>query len=144
MSRDGSVELTWAGDLRSFRLGIDELLALQDKRDAGPQEIANRLRSQGWRVQDVHETLRLGLIGGGMEAKQAQRLVDEQARPGKLASSALIAFAVIVSAIQGDESDPVGKKKEAAVDAPGVQDSPLPPSMAQEPSSTTPPSRSDE
>jgi hypothetical protein len=143
MSRDGSIELTWGGDLRSFRLGIDELLALQDKRDAGPQEIANRLRSQDWWVQDVHETLRLGLIGGGMEAKQAQRLVDEQARPGKLASSALIAFAVIVSAIQGDESDPVGKEG-AAADAPGVQDSPPPPSMAPAPSSTTPPSRSDE
>jgi hypothetical protein len=143
MSRDGSIELTWAGDLRQFRLGIDELLALQDKRDAGPQEIANRLSLQGWRVQDVHETLRLGLIGGGMDAKLARRLVDERAGPGKLASSALIAYAVIVSAIQGDESDPVGKS-EAAADAPGVQDSPPPPSMAPEPSSTTPPSRSDE
>jgi hypothetical protein len=141
MSRDGSIELTWGGDLRQFRLGIDELLALQDKRDAGPQEIANRLRTQSWRVQDVHETIRLGLMGGGMDAKLAQRLVDEQARPGKLTSSALIAFAIIVSALQGDESDPVGKK-EAAADAPGVQDSPPPPSTAPEPSSASPPSRS--
>jgi hypothetical protein len=143
MSRDGSVELVWAGDLRKFRLGIDELLALQDKRDAGPQEIANRLRKQSWRVQDVHETIRLGLLGGGMDAKLAQRLVDEQARPGKLASSALIAFAIIVSAIQGDENDPVGKE-QAAAGAPGVQDSPPPPCTAPEPSSTIPLKRSDE
>lgn len=127
MSRDGSVELVWGGDLRKFRLGIDELLALQEKRDAGPQEIANRLRLQTWRVQDVHETIRLALLGGGMDAKAAQRLVDEQAKPGKLASSALIAFAVIVSAIQGDETDPVGKET-AAPETPGVADSPAPPS----------------
>ena len=143
MSRDGSVELVWAGDLRKFRLGIDELLALQDKCDAGPQEIANRLRLQTWRVQDIHQTIRLGLLGGGTDAKLAQRLVDEQASPGKLASSALIAFAVIVSAIQGDEKDPVGKK-DAAPETPGATGSPVPPSTGPEPSSTSHPSKSDE
>lgn len=136
MSRDGSIELKWGGDLRKFRLDIDHLLALQDKRDAGPQEIANRFRLQTWRVQDVQETLRLALMGGGMEAKLAQRLVDEQAKPGKLASSALTAFAVIMSAIQGDENDPVGKET-AAQETPGVTDSPEPPSTEQEQSSTT-------
>lgn len=140
MSRDGSVELVWGGDLRSFRLGIDELLALQEKRDAGIQEIANRLRLQTWRVQDVHETLRLGLMGGGMDAKVAQRLIDEQARPGKLASSALTAFAVLVSAIQGDEDDPVGKDA-AARETPGATGSPQPPSTEQARSSTSPPSK---
>jgi hypothetical protein len=136
MSRDGSVELVWGGDLRTFRLGIDELLALQEKRDAGIQEIANRLRLQTWRVQDVHETLRLALMGGGMDAKAAQQLVDEQARPGKLASSALAAFAVLVSAIQGDENDPVGKG-EAALETPGATDSPVPPSTERARSSGT-------
>ena len=136
MSRDGSVELVWGGDLRTFRLGIDELLALQEKRDAGIQEIANRLRLQTWRVQDVHETLRLALLGGGMEPKAAQQLVDEQARPGKLASSALTAFAVLVSAIQGDENDPVGKEP-AAPETPGATDSPVPPSTERGRSSGT-------
>lgn len=136
MSRDGSVELVWGGDVRKFRLGIDELLALQEKRDAGIQEIANRLRLQTWRVQDVQETLRLALMGGGMEARAAQRVVDEQARPGKLASSALTAFAVLVSAIQGDENDPVGKD-EAAPETPEAKGSPQPPSTEPERSSTS-------
>jgi hypothetical protein len=127
MSRDGSIELLWAGDLRKFRLGIDELIALQDKRDAGPQEIATRFLQKTWRVQDVHETLRLGLIGGGCEPRLAQRLIDEQACPGKLAGSAMVAFAVILSAIQGDESDPAGKE-QAATEQPGAESSQPPPS----------------
>lgn len=122
MSRDGAIDLQWAGDERRFRLAIDELLALQDKRDAGPQELANRFRLQTWRVQDVQETLRLGLIGAGCEPKMAQRLVEEQARPGRLAESAMVAFAVLIAAIQGDEEDPVGKP-EAATETPGAESS---------------------
>lgn len=125
MSRDGVTELTWAGDLRRFRLGIDELLALQDKLDAGPAEIAARLRSGTWRVQDVRETFRISLIGGGLEPKKALALIDEKIVPGKLASHVLMAWAIVANAIHGDEDDPVGKP-EAGTEAP--TGSPPPPS----------------
>jgi hypothetical protein len=111
MSRLGSVDLVWAGDNRTFRLGIGELLALQDKLDSGPAEIAGRLRAGSWRVQDVQETFRISLIGAGEDPKKAKALVDELIVPGKIASHVLMAWAIIINAIQGDENDPVGKEQ---------------------------------
>lgn len=136
MSRNGSVELHWAGDLRSFKLGIDELLVLQDKLDSGPQEIANRLRLHGWRVDDIREVLRLGLSGGGTEPVIARRLIEEHVVPGRLQSNAMVAFVVMTAAILGDENDPVGKEA-AAPEAPGATDSPAPPSTGRVRSSAT-------
>lgn len=118
MSRNGTIDIVWAGDERTFRLGIGELLALQDKLDAGPAEIASRLRAGTWRVQDVQETFRIALIGGGEDAKKAKALVDEWISPGRIQSNVLMAFAIIVSALQGDENDPVGKDQEAAPPTP--------------------------
>jgi hypothetical protein len=109
MSRDGACEFVWAGDERRFRLGLDELFALQDKLDAGPAAIASRLRDGTWRLQDVQETFRIGLIGGGEDAKKAKALVEAHIVPGKIQSHVLPAFAIILSALQGDEHDPVGK-----------------------------------
>jgi Phage tail tube protein, GTA-gp10 len=114
MSRDGSCELVWAGDERRFRLGLDELFALQDRCDAGPAEIAARLRSGAWRIQDIQEVFRLGLIGAGEDAKKAKALVAEHIVPGRLQSNVLIAFAIVLSALQGDENDPVGKDQAEA------------------------------
>ena len=114
MSRDGSCELVWAGDERRFRLGLDELFALQDRCDACPAEIAARLRSGAWRIQDIQEVFRLGLIGAGEDAKKAKALVAEHIVPGRLQSNVLIAFAIVLSALQGDENDPVGKDQAEA------------------------------
>lgn len=134
MSRDGSVELVWGGDSRKFRLGIDELFALQEKLNAGPQEITSRLRFGTWRVQDIHEVLRVSLIGAGMEAKAAAELVQRCAGSGRLVGAALVAQAVMITAISGDEDDPVGKE-QAEAPAPGATSSEPPPSTAQESSS---------
>lgn len=115
MSRDGSVEFVWAGDERKFRLGIDELFALQDKLDAGPQQVAIRLRDGSWRIQDLQETYRLALIGAGEDAKVAKSLVERNIVSGRLTSNVLGALAIIISALQGDESDPVGKVEGEAI-----------------------------
>ena len=132
MSRSGSCEFVWAGDERTFRLGIGELLALQDKLDAGPAEIATRLRNGNWRVQDIQETFRIGLIGAGEDAKKAKALVDENIAPGRIQSNVLLAFAIIVSALQGDENDPVGKEQ---ADPTAMTDT----ASAQQPSTETAP-----
>lgn len=127
MSRDGSVELQWAGDVRRFRLGIDELLALQEKRDSGPFEIALRLRSNTWRLQDVQETIRLGLLGAEVEPKAAKELVETQVVPGKLMINAFVALAILLAALEGDGVEQPKKKPPAAASPGG---SPPPPSTA--------------
>lgn len=113
MSRDGACEFVWGGDERTFRLGIGELLALQDKLGSGPEEIATRLRDGTWRLQDVQEIFRLGLIGAGEDAKKARALVDENIAPGRIRLSVLPALGIILSALMGDENDPVGKGRAA-------------------------------
>lgn len=77
MSRDASVTLDFAGERRVFRLAIGQLRALQEACGAGPLQIYRRLLEGGWRIDDLRETLRLGLIGGGATDALATRLVRQ-------------------------------------------------------------------
>jgi hypothetical protein len=112
MSRNGSVTLTFGDGEHLFRLALGELRELQEKCDAGPQEIARRLQGGTWRIDDVREPIRLGLIGGGMKPADAyvtvKRYVDE--RPA-WAENALVAFSVLAAAIVGVEEEPLGKAR---------------------------------
>lgn len=127
MSADGSVEIEWAGDLRKFRLPIENLVALQDAcGGAGCSEILARLETSRWGVQDVRETIRLGLLGGKTDGKIARRLVDENVVDGKIFESLLIARAVLAAAIYGRADDPVGKPK-VETEAPDPEGSLSPP-----------------
>ncbi|QPC43488.1 gene transfer agent family protein [Kaustia mangrovi] len=113
MSRDASVTFTWAGDERTFRLAIKEALALEDRRDCGLAEIAGRLSSARWRIDDIREPLRLGLIGAGLDAAKARKLVEDNVVPGRLAEHVLAARAVLMASLVGDPNEPVGKEEAA-------------------------------
>lgn len=111
MSRDATISLVFAGDERPFRLGYDNLLALQDACNAGYMEIYNRLASGNARAQDVFETIRLGLIGKGVDPKIAKRLVEENIFP--IAEPALVAQAILATAIVGDPREKVGEPADS-------------------------------
>lgn len=128
MSANASFTQVWAGDERSFRLGIGELLALEEKRDLGCAEILNRIGLGQWRIADVKEPIRLGLMGGGVDARRARELVDENVVPGKLLEAAVLARAILLAALVGDSREQAGKDG-AATEAPGANASPPPPSM---------------
>ena len=66
MSRDASLELDWADGRYTFRLAWAELEQLQEACDAGPYVILNRLIDGSWRIADISNVIRLGLVGGGM------------------------------------------------------------------------------
>lgn len=108
---NGKIELDWADGTHVFNVApLGQILELQDKCDAGPAEIADRLRNGKWRANDVRETLRLGLIGGGMDPVNAltlvRRYVDE--RPWK--ENVHVALVVMLAALVGVPGDEVGKK----------------------------------
>lgn len=75
MSRNGSVTLAWADGEYTFRFGLGEIRELQELCDAGPFVILQRLIRGEWKVDDIREPLRLGLIGGGMAPPAALKLV---------------------------------------------------------------------
>ena len=110
---DGSARTTlqWADGEHSFRLAIGQLRELQDKCSAGPMEILGRLGTGTWRVDDIRETIRLGLIGGGKTPTDAHiltmRYVDE--RP--LVENVAVAQGILLVALIGNPDDKVGKAK---------------------------------
>ena len=109
MEERGPVELTWEGGEHKFYLGIRELRALQEKCDAGPPWIARRLLSDQWLVDDIVETVRLGLKGGGLDGAEANKLIRKFVEPYPLTESLPLAVAVLQSALFSVEDDPVGE-----------------------------------
>lgn len=106
----------WVGEgYFDLCLRIGELVALQEKTGIGPHALANRFATDGWMVQDVLETMRLALIGGGMHQREAFDLVNRAVIPGYFAEYAATAFRVVLAALSGVEEEPL----------PGEVDAPL-------------------
>lgn len=122
MSSDGSVTQAWGDGDHTFRLRIGELRELEEKRNAGAFEIYQRLATGAWRVDDVTETLRLGLIGGGMATHLALGYVAKYVKPTTFLMNVVVARLVLMAALFGDPEDLVGKKPEAP--EPSSQDAP--------------------
>jgi hypothetical protein len=72
----GAEEIVWPAGENSFRLGIGELRAIEQKCEAGCAVVLMRLLSTQWKIDDVIAPLRLGLIGGGMSEREAQKTID--------------------------------------------------------------------
>jgi len=104
------VELTWAGGEHHFLLSIDLLKALQAKCDAGPEFILQRLGTRRWLVEDVTETIRLALEGGGLHKEEARRLVKIHVEDRPLTESVMTAQAVLMAALYGVEDDMPGEQ----------------------------------
>lgn len=110
------VDLTWTGGEHTFLLTIDLLRALQERCDAGPAFILQRLTQNRWLVDDVVSTIRLGLEGGGMDKEQARKLVRQFVEDRPLTESVLTAQAVLAGALFGAEDDPTGESQAGESD----------------------------
>lgn len=130
MSSDGSIELDWLDGRDRFRLALGELRILQDKCQAGPNTIRLRLIHGSWMVDDIVETIRLGLIGGGLTPKEAMIKVARSVSSHPLAHNVILAEAIISAAIVGVPEDPVGKGEAEGTQTGG---SSSPPSTGTEP-----------
>lgn len=102
-------DITWAGGEHTFDLKIEHLRALQDRCDAGPEWILARLSNKQWHVNDVVDTIRLGLEGGGMEKDDARKMVKRYVEDRPLTMSVLTAQAVLMLALYGDPDDQPGE-----------------------------------
>lgn len=124
--RSAKIDLEFGDGTYTFRLGWKEIISLQEKLDIGPYMLQQRLLTGEWRVQDIGETIRWGLLGGGMQAPEANRLVrsfvesnpvleDADKSAAALVGSRLnnwgIALAVINAALVGAPEE--GKLGEA-------------------------------
>jgi hypothetical protein len=106
MSRHGDITLPWGDGDYTFRLGLGEMRGLQEVCDAGPLEIASRLRNGTWLVDDVRETIRLGLIGGGMTQDEALKRVKRFVDSRPLMENCEKAIAILIAAVVGAKDEP--------------------------------------
>lgn len=104
----------WVGGEHLFALDIGALRALQQACDAGPEQILRRITSGTWRINDLFDTIRLGLIAGGTPDREAMALVNDMFAKHPLMSFRLIAQAILMAALVGPEGDPVGETKGEA------------------------------
>jgi hypothetical protein len=101
MSRHGAVELDWADGTFTFRLGLDQIEELEEKRDLSLFILARRLSpaERDARLADIREVLRLGLVGGGMKPVDALVKVRKYADERPVDENRDIAYAVVLAGL---------------------------------------------
>ncbi len=99
------VEVTseWAGKERLFRLAFGDVLDLEQACESGIGPIYARLISGQFKLGDIWHTLRLGLIGGGMEALRAKALLVDQFDRRPYVDHAALAAEIILALMTGVE-----------------------------------------
>jgi hypothetical protein len=117
MSRTGRITADFGGDSHDFCLRWGELIELQEKCEAGPSIVLMRLAASQWRMEDIPSVIRLGLIGAGMDAVSANRLVRThvEQRPQDIGGTdglGILAVKILSAALHGAPDEPPGKSGE--------------------------------
>ena len=116
-NRSGKISLPFGDDTHVFKLGYGQIKELQDTVDAGPFVIFDSLLKNTWKIEYIRETIRCGLVGGGMAAHEAIHMVKtyvEDVESYPLRANVLIAAAILNAALMGAPEEEVGKKNETA------------------------------
>lgn len=109
-----AVTFDWGGEERTFDLRLGEVRKIEDKTGIGPAVILANLQNGTWKVDEYREVILQGLMGGGMSAPEATKLVKSwvDERPAK--ESLLPAMNIIMAWLVGVPQDaPKGKEKAA-------------------------------
>ncbi|WP_313666097.1 gene transfer agent family protein [Shinella sp.] len=114
MARDARIELDWADGTYAFRLAWGQLVELQEKCDAGPYVVLSRLENHSWRMNDISQTIRLGLIGGGIKPADASTLTRRYVEERPPLESVPYAIAILMVALQGAPEEKVGESEGEA------------------------------
>jgi hypothetical protein len=107
--RDARLTLDWADGTYTFRLAWGELAELQEQCNAGPYVILDRLYTRQWRIEDVSNVIRLGLIGGGMEPVKALKLVRSYVEARPPMENVLFATGILSAGLMGAPDEPAGE-----------------------------------
>lgn len=126
------VVLDWADGTYMFRLPVNQLIELEEKCSAPFTVVYSRLTEGRYSVTDVRETIRLALIGGGLDPVDAVKLVRRYVDERPKASNLPFARAALAATLFGFEAEPLGNP-EAAPN----------PSVSTPPESTRPPQSSE-
>lgn len=114
MSRDAKTPpLDWADGTYEFALRWGELSELQEACGAGPFVVLARLAGNQWLTQDISTTIRLGLIGGGVEPAKALRLVKDYVESRPPMENASLARGILEVSLLGAPDEQSGEAQAA-------------------------------
>lgn len=130
MNNQGEVTDKWGDGTYTFRLTVTGIIELEQKCDAPFAVIFGRLTSGTFKLNDIRETIRLGLIGGGLASSKALTLVENYIMP--LSESLPLARAIVAGVMFGFEASPLGEAEAA----PGASTSASTPQPSTEPLSS--------
>lgn len=111
--RSARVELDWGDGTYTFRLAWGQLVELQEKCDAGPYVILQRLQTGAWQMEDISNVIRLGLIGGGMTAVDALKKTRAYVEAFPPMENLMPAQGILAAALMGARDEPVGEDDAA-------------------------------
>lgn len=117
MSRDASVKFEWADGEYMFRLRLGEIRELQEKCNAGPLVLLRRCIDGSWMIDDLRETIRLGLIGGGCDPIKALNLIKRYFDERALMENMLPAHKILQAAVLGVPDEQPGKSEAEGASA---------------------------
>ncbi len=103
------ITLNWVGGEDEFALPLGQLRALQTHLNCGPEELLRRIGLGTYRVDDLIEVLRQGLIGAGVAANVAGPKVLQLFETYPLVAFRDPAWRVLQAALVGVDGDPVGE-----------------------------------
>ena len=104
----GAETINWPGGEHEFRLGIGELRAIEQRSDAGVAVVMMRLIGQQWKIDDVVNPIRLGLIGAGMPERDAQKALESAMDVASPYALAITAAEVLRRFIMWETDDQTG------------------------------------
>lgn len=137
-SRSAKIRAIIGNDYYDLAMKIDQLIEFQDRCGVGPLFAMRRMVERNsmyetvgdFRVEYVLETIRLGLVGGGMNPIEAVKLTDKYVRQGFIMDYLEVAAHTLYAALHGPEEEPVpeaeGKADPEAGESMAEVESPTP------------------
>lgn len=111
MSRNATIDRDFGDGEHCFRIAIGQLRELQEKVGASPFAALARMIAWTPMVDDIRETIRLGLVGGGMKPTDALALVRTYVDERPLAESLPDAILILQAALMGVPDETPGKSQ---------------------------------
>lgn len=109
MSIKGGIDLDWADGTYPFRLVMSGIVELEEKCAAPIADIVTRVNGGRYSFNDVRETIRLALIGGGMPKIEALKMVRRHVDESPLAENSQIARAILLGVMFGFAEHPLAQ-----------------------------------
>lgn len=136
------LKLQWLGGEHSFALPLGQLRALQQNVDAGPEQILDRMRRGTWRIDEIVEVIRLGLLGGPDALVEAEvgPMVTRLFQQHPIMEFKITAIAILAHALYGPLDDQPGKSKGEKAETP-LENGSSPSSTETAPDSDLPPAK---